>query len=191
MEETHFQQNSRRWIVLAGGFLMNCGLFAVSAPLALNAPVAAAYLGVSVHAVHWLSYAWAIAAAASALPAAWLLERAGLKQGCMLSAAVVLMGSCIRLIALAAGGSEDGDSNSSGLAYACLLAGSIAAALGAVPLQASTALIAASWFSEESRGLADTLVRATRGMRQGLSASSRVFDRAHAGTGSAAHARIR
>ena len=152
-----YQLHSWRWVMLVMGFYVNFVVWTVEQPFTPSASFAASYLGVSVTAIHWLKYAWSLAAVVSALPGLWLVEKLGLRKAGCVSALTLLLGVALR-------GTELGVATSAGVkessaAYSLVLIGSIVAAVAVIPIQAMTTFIAASWFDDGWRGLANTLVR--------------------------------
>ena len=148
-----------RWLMVALAFYINFAVMAVEQPLTPNASIASRYLGVSVSAIHWLKYAWSLAAVAGALPGLFLVEKIGLKKFSFLSAVLLVVGCGLRCgeLNVATLAERSGQKDSS--AFVLILVGSIVAAIAVIPLQAMTTLIAASWFDDGQRGLANTLVR--------------------------------
>ena len=157
MEHHGYQTYGSRWWMLLLGFVINFALFALEQPLTPSASVAAARLGVATSAIHWLKYAWSITAVLAGIPGLLLMERRGLRWTAALATGALLLGSALRTVERAIRVGDDGAQGSG--AFGWLLIGSIVASLGVIPIQASTTLIAASWFDDEQRGLANTLVR--------------------------------
>jgi MFS family permease len=140
------------------GFVINAALWTVSQPFVPNASVAATYLRVSVSEIHWLSYAWSVAAALGMLPGLWLVENIGLRKVATCCVSTMVLGVSLRC-AMYSYTSGPERVKESVIPYIWILLGNVVAAVGAVPIQASTTLIAATWFADDKRGLANTLVR--------------------------------
>jgi hypothetical protein len=148
--------------MLLVGFLINFSLIAVEQPFTPSASVAAEHLGVTVANIHWLKYAWSLPAVAAAIPGLFAVENLGLRKSGVLYAFLLIVGVSLRCGVLAVSVRSNG-SKSSVMAYAWAVLGSVVASLGAIPIQASTTYIAASWFDDNGRGFANTLVRPQRG----------------------------
>lgn len=148
----------QRWLILIVGFLINCSLWTVALPFAASS--AATYLCVAVSGIHWISYAFFFAAIVGALPGLWLIQHLGLRKALTIAVSALVLGVSMRCLAFA---SDDvasrPRSRCSTAAYIWIISGNSLAALGAVPIQASTTMISATWFSYKERGLASTLVR--------------------------------
>jgi Major Facilitator Superfamily len=139
------------------GFIINFIVLSIEQPLTPSATIASRYLGVSVSAIHWLKYAWSLAAVVGAIPGLLAVERAGLRKAGFVCACALLLGASLRLGEL--GTATRSNTKSGQAAYNWLLAGSVASGLLTVPMQAMTTFVAASWFDDGQRGLANTLVR--------------------------------
>jgi hypothetical protein len=158
--EPKYRVYGRRWLMLLLGFVINFVLIVVEQPFTPSASVAARHLGVSVANIHWLKYAWSIPAVASALPGLFAVEKLGLQRTGLIHASLLIVGVSLRCGMLAVS-IHKSTSKSSVIAYVWVVLGSVVASLGAIPMQASTTYIAASWFDDNGRGFANTLVRHT------------------------------
>jgi MFS family permease len=150
----------QRWLILLVGFLINCSLWTVALPFAASS--AAGYLCVAVSGIHWISYAFLFSAILGAFPGLWLIQHLGLRKALTIAVSALVLGVSMRCLAFA---SDDvasrPRSRCSMSAYIWIISGTCLAALGTVPIQASTTMISATWFSHKERGLANTLVRFT------------------------------
>lgn len=157
MAGASYELYQRRWLMLALGFAINFVIFTIQQPLTPSAWAAAHYLDVSLEAIHWLKYAWSLAAVVAALPTLWIVERFGLKAAGVFATLHFLVGTILR--ASERGVSMQQDQKESTSAYVLVLIGSILAGAGAISMQSLTTFIAASWFDDTGRGFANTLVR--------------------------------
>lgn len=146
-----------RWLMLVLGCFIVFVVMAVEQPFTPSSINAARYLGVSITAVHWLKYAWSLAAVLGAVPGMILVERQGVRKAGLLFVFSLVLGVAVRLGEL--GTATSANRRTSNAAYIWLLAGSIVAGIFVVPLLALTTFVAASWFDDGQRGLANTLVR--------------------------------
>lgn len=153
-ERPCYQRYTSRWLMLVTGFLINFALWTVFQPFLPN-DRSAAYLNVSLTAVHWLTYGWFLTSAAAMFPGIWMLENLGLRKTTCVSTSLLVLGAALRCASYA----HDTNSNAkSSMPFVWILLGNLIAGMASVPIKASTSLIASSWFGEESRGLANTLV---------------------------------
>lgn len=157
---------ARRWLVLAIGFIINFALWSVAHPFIVPS-TAGIWLCASdpipVIQTRFVSYAWFIASIVGSLPGLWLMKHVGLRKALTISVSFMVLGVSLRCVVFAAQGMarepETGISTCSKSAYWWILGGNCLAALGAVPIQASVATLAATWFPASQFGMAATLVR--------------------------------
>ena len=157
---------ARRWLVLLVGFIINFALWSVAHPFVVPS-TAGRWLcpeqPVPVTKTRFVSYAWFIAAIAGSLPGLWLMKHLGLRKALTICVSCMVLGVSLRCVLFAVQGTadetENGGSSCSRAAYWWILSGNSLAGLGAVPIQASVVVIAATWFPASQFGLATTLVR--------------------------------
>lgn len=154
-EQDRYKRYARRWLMLSAGFVINFALWTVCQPFVPNERNAA-YLNVSLSTLHWLTYGWFITSAAAMVPGIWMLENLGLRKGTVISASLLVLGVALRCASYAHGFKSD--PHKSAMPFIWILLGNMIAGVGSVPIKAGTSLIASSWFGEDSRGLANTLV---------------------------------
>lgn len=158
---------ARRWLVLIVGFVINFALWTVAHPFAILPSTAGRWLcphqPVGVAVTRFVSYAWLLSAIAGSLPGLWLMKHLRLRKALTISVSCLVLGVSLRCVLFAVQGtaeeSVNGDISCSRAAYWWILSGNCLAALGAVPIQASVVVIAATWFPASQFGLATTLVR--------------------------------
>lgn len=158
-DQPRYKRYARRWVMLSAGFLINLALWTVFQPLVPNARNAA-YLNVSLSTLHWLTYGWFLTSAAAMFPGIWMLENLGLRKATVISTSLLVLGVALRCASYAHG--FKADPHKSSMPFVWILLGNMIAGLGSIPIKAGTSLIASSWFGEETRGLANTLVRFER-----------------------------
>ena len=138
------------------------------------ATVAAAYYDVGLTAINWLAIVWAAVFLPCTVVAGWAVFKHGVRNCLRTCGGVLLLGALLRALSAVYGGGNaappaqqiDGqeapldvpDSKPVG-AYILLIVGSMVMALVQPLVLSSTTLMAASWFSENERNLANTLVR--------------------------------
>lgn len=162
----HYVLFARRWLVLIIGFIINFALWSVAHPFVVPS-TAGRWLcpnqPVSVTETRFISYAWFMSAIIGCLPGLWLMKHLGLRKALTICVSCMVLGVSLRCVLFAAHGMDDdsgtADSACSMSAYWWILGGNCVAALGAVPIQASVVMIAATWFPASQFGLATTLVR--------------------------------
>lgn len=154
-EQNRYKRYGKRWLMLLVGFLINLALWTVCQPFVPNERNAA-YLNVSLSTLHWLTYGWFLTSAAAMLPGIWMLENLGLRKATVISTSLLVLGVALRCASYAHGFKTD--PHRSSMPFIWILLGNLIAGMGSVPIKAGTSLIASSWFGEESRGLANTLV---------------------------------
>eukprot|EP00892_Ulva_mutabilis_P006412 jgi/Ulvmu1/4142/UM019_0121.1 len=154
-EQGRYRRYARRWLMLSAGFIINFALWTVCQPFVPNARNAA-YLNVSLSTLHWLTYGWFITSAAAMVPGIWMLENLGLRKSTVISASLLVLGVALRCASYAHGFKSD--PHKSAMPFIWILLGNMIVGIGSIPIKAGTSLIASSWFGEDSRGLANTLM---------------------------------
>lgn len=157
---------ARRWLVLAIGFIINFALWSVAHPFVVPSP-AGRWLcpnePIPVLKTRFISYAWFMSAIVGSVPGLWIMKRLGLRKALTIAVSAMVLGVSLRCVLFAfqsmAEASDNGEQSCSRAAYWWILGGNCLAALGAVPIQTSVVVIAASWFPASQFGLATTLVR--------------------------------
>ncbi|XP_028391579.1 solute carrier family 49 member A3-like [Dendronephthya gigantea] len=145
-----YRTYKKRWYMLAVLTLINFSngmLWITYAPIDDKS---AEYYGVSAFKINWLSLVFPIAALPFAMVSAWFIDTYGLRKGILLAAFLNGLGSCLRVLGTIR---HLSDANR----FAIALIGQSLAAIAQTLLLPSPPKLAALWFGESERVLANMI----------------------------------
>jgi MFS transporter, FLVCR family, MFS-domain-containing protein 7 len=160
-QSKEYVQYRKRWLILAIVFLQNFVLQIIFITFAPVATSAAHFFNVSTSAINWLVLVWLVLAVPCTFLSGWSFHKLGLRTSLLIAGAMVVVGTAVRILSLTVDVSSSlgGSQKDSTAAYSLVLVGTIVVASSQPIILASTTQVAAAWFSERQRGLANTLVR--------------------------------
>eukprot|EP00892_Ulva_mutabilis_P012065 jgi/Ulvmu1/9230/UM005_0330.1 len=155
-----YKQYPQRWRMLATIFFANLVLQSIFITFAPIATAASQFYNVDLTAINWLALVWPAMFIPASLVSSWSYHKYGLRVNMLAAGIMMAVGTCLRLLSLAvpivrADVLSQKDNRG---AYTAVLIGTMLVALVQPVVLSSTTLVAASWFSESQRGLANTLM---------------------------------
>lgn len=133
-------------------------IFITFAPIAT---AASQFYNVDLTAINWLALVWPAIFIPASFVSSWSYHRYSLRTNMLAAGIMMSIGTCFRLLSLAVPIVESdflSQKDNRG-AYTLVLIGTMLVALVQPLVLSSTTQLAAAWFSESQRGLANTLVR--------------------------------
>lgn len=156
-----YKQYPQRWRMLATVFFVNLvvqNIFITFAPIAT---AASQYYGVDLTAINWLALVWPAIFIPASFLSSWSYHKYSLRANMLVAGILMAVGTCFRLLSLAVPvvGLDELSQKKNRGAYTLVIIGTMLVALVQPVVLSSTTQVAAAWFSESQRGLANTLVR--------------------------------
>lgn len=155
-----YKQYPQRWRMLATIFFANLVLQSIFMTFAPIATAASHFYNVDLTAINWLALVWPAIFIPASLVSSWSYHKYGLRVNMLAAGIMMAVGTCLRLLSLAVPivNADLLSQKDNRGAYTAVLIGTMLVAIVQPVVLSSTTLVAASWFSESQRGMANTLV---------------------------------
>lgn len=158
-----YKQYPQRWRMLATVFFANVVVQSIFITFAPIATAASQFYNVDLTAINWLALVWPAIFIPASFVSSWSYHKFGLRVNMLAAGIMMAVGTCFRLLSLAVPIVEEDLSRKDNRgAYTAVLLGTMLVALVQPVVLSSTTQLAAAWFSESQRGMANTLVCRSR-----------------------------
>lgn len=155
-----YKQYPQRWRMLATVFFANLVVQMVFITFAPIATASSQFYQVDLTAINWLALVWPAVFLPASVLCSWSYHKYSLRTNMLAAGIMLAVGTCFRLLSLAVPVVETNflSQKDNRGAYTLVLIGTMLVAVVQPFVLASTTQLAAAWFSETQRGLANTLV---------------------------------